>query len=503
MDYKEMRRTTEMSLNWLRSNEFLSLMIVLGFYFICQVVRATYVSPEFDSRGDASYRWDMARALALGGAEVFDPTSHHSLRWGGWFIAYLFNSFFSDNLVYYLLAAMVPAILGGAIFTALVTRAFGFWMGLVFVMFWMVDPELYLRTYTLMPSGATFFPLSLILFSLVWFIEKESFNTKAAVFLAIVCFWAYGVKETNLFFVPGIMFVLFKSFRVKYLFVFIGAGCVLYFAESFLLWYLTSIGHGYGRLYELTLGSATHLDLMNSSRLQGELEGYYDGGASSRFYTVTAKYHVVLYFVGAYIAIANLFAKIIPLRLRVQSVLLVGSALFLSFFLVNGFFVGGAELKPLQPLRSRYLVPLIPLALVLLAAHTHQLVSVSQKWVVIPLAALMWFFVSEPVNWAVDKYAPPYNKLSAMNTNYSNFAIYMDETDCVYNNIRRHLNIIQRWPPLASRGPNFERFIAVPAQRIEDGLYVKKLVATCTRKFVMSGPGYDLYHETNNRLLTQ
>jgi len=473
-----------------QKSEYASGILIVSLYLLLEGLRATYSSPGFDGHGDASYKWDLARAIASGEIRAFDSTNHHSLRWGGWLIACIFNLIFSDNLAFYLLSAMIPAILGGTVFAFLVTRALGFWIGLAFVTLWMIDPQLYTRTYTLMPSGATLFPLALTLLVLVYCVEKQSFSSVNAVCLAIICFWSYGIKETNLFFIPAVIYVLAKHFRLKYLYIFVATGTFFYFVESFLLWYFTTIDHMFGRLYELVFGSAKHLNLMNSTRLQGELAGYYDGGSSFRFYKGTTKYHTTLYFTGAYLAIINLFGKDRQNNIRLRTTMLITSVLFISFFFVNGFFVGGSELRPLQPLRPRYLVPLIPLALILLTCHTYNVINTTGKWAIIPLFALLWFFISEPINWATDKYAAPYNDMQAMHNNYTKFAERIENTDCVYNHVMRHLDIIQRWPPLSSRGPKFEIFSSAKTEKVQDRLYVKKLNSSCEKKLVMHAAGF-------------
>ena len=233
---------------------------------------------------------------------------------------------------------------------------------------WAIDSELYRATFQLLTTGQGLLPLSIVCVFLYYLTKRQSVRLSDIAIISLLSFWLYGVKETNLFFLPGVMMFLWRSSGIRnaliYILMFIGLYCI----ETIALYFISDGELLFGRMYELLFGGHKHLNAMTSGRIVKELVKYYDGGWSIRFY-IASGHHIVVYFISAFISliyIANPINKENKSD-RFGSLYLTFSNLFISFFLLTSIFI--VEIDPIvlgQPLRSRYLAILLPISYIII-----------------------------------------------------------------------------------------------------------------------------------------
>lgn len=482
-----MNRTT-------RSSTVLCLISV-SFFLILQSLKILYASPDtggnISGSGDAAYKWDLVKYLIGGVGQHFDSTSHHSLRWASWSMAYFLHFLFGESLVVYSLATIIPATISGVLFVWILCRYVHFFVAVLFTLLWMIDPQLYTATFMLTPTGTSLLPLSVLLLFLFHISDKAQLSFLHVLTLSIICFWLYGVKETNLFFVPGVFFLIVRQAGLQTGFLFLILGCFFYAIESLLFWQLGALDHMMGRMYELVLGSAKHIGIMAGDRVDSELKGFYDQGISSRYYSRVNQYHSLIYFVSAYIAAFNIFNYKRQVEASLKSVnelMLYASVMYFSFFILTGFFIIGIEPITLgQPLRARYLAVMLPLGFVLILCGFNSIIQHSARYMLLPFMLISWFVLSIPINWAYSQYSTKNFDLLAMDEHYDSFASALESTDCVISNQKHVLEQTRRWVSGVNASPAVRSFYRAKTVKYKKRYYAKKLSPNCVNVIELKG----------------
>ncbi len=351
------------------------------FYFLIivflgvQIGKLLFATPLPAFGGDAAGKWNLARDVSQGIFDAFNRTevvSHHFLRWGTWVVPTILIFAFSDDLFFYYLSTALPSTLAAMIFIWIAFRWIGPMAAVVFALIWSLDPQLYTATFELLPTGAALLPLSLIVFLLMRATQQATNVMYLSCALAGLVFWMYGAKETNLFFLPGVLAALIYLKGWRGFLYFSGSFLTLYAAETAVFMILSDTMDIGGRVQALLSSKAPHLNKMKTVQsLISEQTALWDAGIISRWYSVQP-YHLPIY-LGAlplffYGALRHLR------RTDPKPGLQVLCLVALSFVLLTSFFI--VSLSPVrlgQPIRARYLAILLPLCYLVLLFFLAQL----------------------------------------------------------------------------------------------------------------------------------
>jgi len=341
--------------------------LIVAIFVAAQVFKFIFLVPEAETGGDAAMKWNVARELAQGSAELFrgsDFISQHYMRWASWALPMALIWLFSDEIVIYYLSTALPSTLAALIFVYVSFRNFGPVPTLVLAILWFFDPQLYRATFQLLPTGAGLLPLALIVLTFQRFGDGKLSDRGLTIWLVVLLFWLYGAKETNIFFAPGLFFAIWLLSRAKYAFGFALGFVALYAVEAVGLSLLADKALLGGRMMELLAGGAVHITAMREAEvLVREQEALWDAGILSRWYNVSP-FHIPVYALSI-----PAFIYLVVRHIRTPpetggAKLAFGVAMMaLSFVLLTSFFI--VSLDPVrlgQPLRSRYLAILLPLS---------------------------------------------------------------------------------------------------------------------------------------------
>lgn len=328
-------------------------------------VLSFWMVPQINTGGDALTKWDLVLDLVQGdfsAVRSYDPLLHHQMRWASILLPAFFVAVFSDSSIWYYVSSFIQGYLGLVLFSYLALRHIGLLAGIATLLVLGFDPGIYEMIFQLLPTGGTLLPLALLVLFFALYTQGAIGRTASLIGIFVATFLLYGVKETNLFFMPGLAIAILIVFGFRQLAIFTVCAAVLYIVEGVLLSWMAGHPLPLGRLYELTREGAPHLALMVQSEFVGAAgqEALWDGGIFSRWWFV-ALYHKPPLYLGLVLFSAYTIAAIrrkIPFSLPVfLSVLGLSFAFFTTFFVIS--------LDPLvlgQPLRERYLFALLPLS---------------------------------------------------------------------------------------------------------------------------------------------
>jgi hypothetical protein len=201
-----------------KNREF-ALIAILSF------VSAAIASATIWENGDIELKWYPIKAWA-----AFDfpalPANHHNLRWGITLPSTLFVILFGDSPRAYLTLNYLIFALGTVGFYRLVREITSVSAAAATFTIWFLNPIVYSLASNLMPE----------LFSMFYLVVALSFlhaaylsNSRSTYAVSIIFFvFAYGAKETNIFFIPGL--ALYELLRRRYnnflTIAFIFGGCI-------------------------------------------------------------------------------------------------------------------------------------------------------------------------------------------------------------------------------------------------------------------------------------
>jgi hypothetical protein len=323
---------------------------VAGWFVVVVVLiflaRSIYTShPELG--GDAMKKWKTAVVLAeTGNTDVLFEYAHHSIRWGVVLPTALANKLFGTSLFNYYL---VPLVFYAFVFAVLLyfaaqSLSLG-WLG-VFGVVLFYDPYFFRATSQLQPFifGVGFITGSL--FVLYHYLKEK--NLGYLIGAAFLAFLAYGAKETYVFFFPGLFAFLwlYDRFRTAILFGVLLMAFLI--AETLVINYLS----GY-----LTLG---RMEFLSGGPHVLEMEKKYLGFSyldllTTRWLLIPNYNKVLAIFsvIGGLFVIRN-YRTVPPCAVGVF-LLAVSYSLFVSAVPISL-----NPLLPLQPLRPKYLIPVMP-----------------------------------------------------------------------------------------------------------------------------------------------
>ena len=163
--------------------------------------------------GDELLKWGLANDFIY--FQSHYSLTHHEMRWAHWTQSKFFT-LINDNFLGHYLAALIPISLGLFILAYSILNIAGVIPSIVFLIITTFDQSILDLSFKLFPSNGTLLPLSIIIFLLL----KENFrldNIKNIFIILVLSIWMYGIKETNIFFLPGIAYLIYVHGGLKYL----------------------------------------------------------------------------------------------------------------------------------------------------------------------------------------------------------------------------------------------------------------------------------------------
>ena len=327
-----------------------------------------------------------------------DATTHHQLRWGSYAILYflsLFTGGFSLELI--TITSGVSFFIAISILSLVCLREIGFFPALCFLLFVFTSKALNLEIFSWSVVNQALIPLSLLVL-LICELTKNPNLKLGPIYMALLCFWLYGVKETNLFFFPLLLFLNFffsnKSFYLKAILTFVS----LLILETFLIYIFSENNYPFGRLVGLMSSSSGHLQVMKAGEYTPEQAKSIGSIENTflifyRWYSARGWDTTIIYF-SSILSILFLFGRNEKLLPKIISSLILSFFFFTTFFIVSIF-------PPVlgQPMHTRFLTILLPLSYLIICFGIKELIlNAKNKFMAISFFSLILFtFMSKPV----------------------------------------------------------------------------------------------------------
>ena len=414
----------------------------------------------------------LARDFANFDLSTFELANHHHLRWGSWIVPFFFNIIFGDGIEIYYYSTIVPSTLAGLLFVYLCSKRFGFVWALVFLALWFTDKQLNRGTFQLLPTGQGLLPLALMGYLLLQLPGSKPTNKRYLTLILCCWFWMYGVKETNLFFTPGILFYVYFNggFRaVRFLLL----GMLgLYAIECLFFILITNGDLVLGRAWQLLFGDAKHMKLMSTmQKLVKEQNRYFDHGVTIRWY-MTDKPQVVLNFIAPLLSLFYLNKLGIKNLERQQRLIVIYAVLCLSFLFFTTIFI--VSLDPIrlgQPLRDRYLAIILPLAFILVMDFVKFHVADKNRIMGLSGLFLAVMFLSSPIEQTQKRYSK--KSVSERSAQYHKLAKRMQQADCIHSKIRKRTMHLPNIMPLEIQKGQLKKLVSTPYERHKRRFHIK------------------------------
>lgn len=163
-------------------------------------VSACLIATPIWENGDIEAKWWAVKAWSDFQFPDF-PVNHHNLRWGINFPAIAWVRLFSDGaLSYLLLTHFVFALTSGGLYALTRQLTTPLIAALMFGV-WLINPIAYYLPSNLMPEiYSVVYPVAALLLVRNAYATNSRWSFAWAV---VMMFFAYGAKETNIFFMPG------------------------------------------------------------------------------------------------------------------------------------------------------------------------------------------------------------------------------------------------------------------------------------------------------------
>lgn len=340
-------------------------------------IAASLVTTIIWENGDIELKWWAVKAWANFQFPDFPP-NHHNMRWGITFPAVIWVRLFGDSSLSYLLLNHAVFALTTAGLYALLRHLTTPVVAAVVLGFWMINPVSYWLPANLMPEVySMIYPVAALLLVRNAYATGSRWSFAWAV---VMMFFAYGAKETNIFFMPG--WGLYELVRRRWmnvaLIIGVFGGCVLIETVSVNL-LLSDLHLWLGRAEAIL--KAGHLREMSTVWPYEPIDlitrwGFVAETNLDRLEFPSKVVYLVFFGVTAWKAWTWIKARsalppegeIGPRGIPGGEVVSIAWAMGLSFAFCTTFFI--LSFDPLvlgQPLNDRYLWPLLIQALVVLA----------------------------------------------------------------------------------------------------------------------------------------
>ena len=315
------------------------LITIILFSLTILIINLLFFTPEIHGY-DEMAKWSAGKKFF----ENFNISNqHHNLRWGAWITTLFFQGLDNGPVAYYIHNLLVLHI-SLIIFAYIIFKLAGIIPSIIFLFITNYHDFILWSGFQADITVSTFLPLSLIILLVQKNILKDSkkFLKKNLhfSFFVFICFYLYAVKETNLFFIPGLLYFLFIYYGYKTCVKFILFFLFFYSLESILLNHFV-IGNFsyYGRIFELVFGETANYIKIEIPKLYKNLTVF--DLINLRWNSGRSLIYLITFIVFFYIYLDN-FRKKNKKQIKIFIVLIV-----LSFYFFHTFFI--ISLNPLIP----------------------------------------------------------------------------------------------------------------------------------------------------------
>lgn len=400
-----------------------TLYVLLALFVLLQIYRVNNLAPAPEYIWDNIYLWDWARNFGRLDFTTFIADSHHQLRWGNWGFAGILIKLFSDEVLIYYLATVIPSSLGIAVFIYYAWKHVGVIGALIFISLWHFDALLFRATFQLLPSGAALLPSAIMLILCSHLIKIEKPNTPIILAISVTMFWLYGTKETHLAFLPGVIWLIYTFAGWRALGVLLTVFISGYLAETVFFYAIDSGFSLLGRI-DAVVNGGQHVKIMTESEhYVGQQTQYFDSGVTMRWMKTSGVTPVVLFlsFCLSLLTLAKHHGK----KYSEQKVLAV---LIASFFVCTTFFV--ISISPIRlghGLVPRYATILLPFAYLLIILFIDDQLRDTPTRYKLAAIALIPFFIAPSIHRYSDY---PNLSISEISNRYHDFGVKLQGYEC-------------------------------------------------------------------------
>jgi hypothetical protein len=410
-----------------QASEYLGLAAILILLAGLQLYRLQHLAQPLESIWDNVYLWEWARSFGQLDFTTFVADSHHQLRWGNWGFAAILIKFFSDEVIYYYLATVIPSTIAIGIFCYFAWRHIGVLGACLFIVFWYYDALLFRATFQLLPSGAALLPSAIMLLLLTNLSKRQASNTALLLSLSVTMFWLYGTKETHLAFLPAVAWLMFKYGGWRAIVILTAIMLGGYWAETLFFSSISPDFSPLGRIEALVNGGQ-HVKIMTeSNHYVGQQTQYFDSGITMRWMASSGVTPVVLFL--AFVVSLLVLGKQHDTSHDETSVQKIIALLIISFFVCSTFFV--ISISPLRlghGLVPRYVTILLPFGYLLIIVFIIEQLNGSPLRYKLAMIALLPFFLAPSIH----RYSEyPDISIGKVSKNYNKFGTLLHKYECV------------------------------------------------------------------------
>lgn len=315
------------------------LITIILFSLTILIINLLFFTPEIHGY-DEMAKWSAGKTF-FENFKIYNQ--FHSLRWGAWITTLFFQSLNNGPIAYYIHNILVLHI-SLIIFAYVIFKLAGIIPSIIFLFITNYYDFILWSGFQADISVSTFLPLSLtilliqknILDNPKNFLKKNLYFS----FFTFICFYLYAVKETNLFFIPGILYFIFIYYGSKACIKFVLFFIFFYSLETFFFkQFIVGNFSNYGRIFELIFREA-------GSYMKNELPRFYKNLTvfdliNLRWNSNRSLIYLITFLVFFYIYLVNLKKK------NKKKIKIFISLIVLSFYFFHTFFV--LSLNPLIP----------------------------------------------------------------------------------------------------------------------------------------------------------
>jgi hypothetical protein len=223
------------------------LITIILFSLTILIINLLFFTPEIHGY-DEMAKWYAGKEFS---EHFYIKNNHHSLRWGSWITTLIFQSFKNGPIAYYVHNLLVLHI-SLIIFAYVIFKLAGIVPSIIFLFVTNYNEWILWSGFQADITIETFLPLSLIILLIQKDVLKKNFYF---IFFITISFYLYAVKETNIFFLPGVLYFIFRYYGIKKGVTFILIFIFFYFLETIFIKYFSFNNFSsFGRIFELING---------------------------------------------------------------------------------------------------------------------------------------------------------------------------------------------------------------------------------------------------------
>jgi hypothetical protein len=360
------------------------LVIIILTSLIFLTINLLFFTPEITGY-DEMAKWNAGKQFK---ENFYIANQHHSMRWGAWITTLFFHSFKNGPLAYYIHNLLILH-LSLIIFAYIIFKLAGIIPSIIFLIITHYDEFILWSGFQADITIETFFPLSLVILLVQKNFLKKNLNF---LFFIFISFYLYAVKETNLFFLPGILYFVFRYYGLKKSIQFIIIFIFFYFLETILLKYfsLNTIS-SYGRIFELLNGEA-------KNEITEVLASEKNATIISVLKIIIKKWNFSNYrliYIITFIGLLYIFLNIPKNTKKKIEIFIV--LITLSFFVFNSFFfISLNPLTPGQDFNYRYNAVIFPICTAFISVIIFKITLLKKFKLIRVLSVLLFLYLIFP-----------------------------------------------------------------------------------------------------------